>query len=188
MDEKIAFGLVVAGGQSHRMGKDKALMRYHGIPQYQWTANMLSVFCHKILIAGKDRKFENYHCLEDNPEFGSIGPLAALLSYFERHEEAVLVMGIDYPSITEADLNHLLSNRDKSKQATIFEHPETGILEPLLGLYEPGMAKILRDGFKKGEHSIQRLLLAHDIKKVVPLDSSRLKSFDFPTDYELFFQ
>ena len=37
-------GLVLSGGQSSRMGTDKALIDYHGIPQYAYVYDLLLRF------------------------------------------------------------------------------------------------------------------------------------------------
>ena len=40
-----AFGLVLAGGASTRMQRDKAALSYHGQSQLQWTYELLSDLC-----------------------------------------------------------------------------------------------------------------------------------------------
>src|SRR5262245_17397116 len=39
------FGLVLAGGASKRMQRDKAALEYHGKPQLQWAYEQVSEFC-----------------------------------------------------------------------------------------------------------------------------------------------
>ena len=41
----VLFGLVLAGGASTRMKRDKAALAYHGKPQVQWAYDLLSEFC-----------------------------------------------------------------------------------------------------------------------------------------------
>src|SRR5690606_10056537 len=39
------FGLVLAGGASTRMGRDKAALAYHGRSQLEWTFDLASEVC-----------------------------------------------------------------------------------------------------------------------------------------------
>ena len=39
------YGLVLSGGRSTRMGKDKGLINYHGIPQRDYIYNLLNEVC-----------------------------------------------------------------------------------------------------------------------------------------------
>ena len=43
------IGLILAGGQSKRMGKAKAWIDYHGISQVEWLTKLLKPFCSIIL-------------------------------------------------------------------------------------------------------------------------------------------
>ncbi|MCB0529955.1 MAG: NTP transferase domain-containing protein, partial [Saprospiraceae bacterium] len=42
------YGLVLAGGESRRMGTPKSLISYHGMPQYRHAATLLGAYCSKI--------------------------------------------------------------------------------------------------------------------------------------------
>ena len=44
-------GLVIAGGKSTRMQQDKAMIQYHGMPQYQYVYNILQPFCSETFIS-----------------------------------------------------------------------------------------------------------------------------------------
>ncbi len=44
-------GIILAGGQSSRMGQPKSLLEYHGKPQYQYAAELLNSFCAQVFIS-----------------------------------------------------------------------------------------------------------------------------------------
>ncbi|MEJ2005277.1 MAG: NTP transferase domain-containing protein, partial [Cyclobacteriaceae bacterium] len=49
----VVKGLVLAGGQSVRMGRDKGSIDYHGMPQREYAAGLLSKVCKEVLISAR---------------------------------------------------------------------------------------------------------------------------------------
>src|SRR6185295_4608183 len=47
------YGLVLAGGASTRMLRDKAALSYHGKPQLQWSWELLDQRCQRTFISGR---------------------------------------------------------------------------------------------------------------------------------------
>src|SRR5680860_1119484 len=45
------FGLVLAGGKSTRMGKDKGMIPYHGMPQREFLYHLLSRVCTETFVS-----------------------------------------------------------------------------------------------------------------------------------------
>ncbi|NNE77041.1 MAG: NTP transferase domain-containing protein, partial [Pricia sp.] len=45
------YGLVLAGGKSSRMGKDKGLIPYHGMPQREYLYHLLGRVCDKTFLS-----------------------------------------------------------------------------------------------------------------------------------------
>ena len=45
------FGLVLSGGKSTRMGTDKGLIEYHGLPQREHLYHLLSKVCERTFIS-----------------------------------------------------------------------------------------------------------------------------------------
>ena len=56
------YGLIIAGGESKRMGFKKAFINYHGVPQLNHLFHLLSKHCEKVFtsckqVEGFDKKF-----------------------------------------------------------------------------------------------------------------------------------
>src|ERR1700687_5122815 len=50
-DQPNLFGLVLAGGRSVRMGRDKGSIVYHGVDQRSYCHQLLTPYCQKVFIS-----------------------------------------------------------------------------------------------------------------------------------------
>jgi molybdopterin-guanine dinucleotide biosynthesis protein A len=137
----VLHGLVLAGGASRRMGRDKAAVEYHGRPQLHRAFERLRSVCPSTYVSVRaDQRNEPARAglpqLVDLHE--GIGPLAGILAAQARHPDAAwLVLACDLPFLDEATLELLLAQRDANADATAFRSSHDGLPEPLCAIYEP---------------------------------------------------
>lgn len=174
----ILNGLVLAGGYSKRMGRDKASLEYHGKPQYSHVYDLLKPFCNEVFISCKTDKGYELPCIYDDKDYLDIGPIAGLLSAFHSAKTAWLVVGIDYPLFGEREIMNLLEARDIEGLATIYYDDETGFYEPFLGIYEAAFYEVLMQEIKEGNYSLQRILQKVGAKRVEAERKDVIKSVD----------
>lgn len=159
------FGLILAGGQSRRMGKPKAFIEYHGIPQVTYLFNLLSKYCQKVYTACKhhQRFDENLNPLPDQFEMDT--PLNGILSAFKKYpEKSWLTVPVDMPLIDDVLLNHLITHRDKSKSATCYFDSTGKKPEPLLCIWEAKVFEQLQAYYKSGGYKPRQLLQQIDAR------------------------
>ncbi|NNC74020.1 MAG: NTP transferase domain-containing protein, partial [Acidimicrobiia bacterium] len=106
-------GLIVAGGDSTRMGVDKALVEVAGRPFLKWVADALAVVADRIVVAGREESAHGFEAIPD-PEFSVRGPLAGLaaLAATSPSETVVLVVAIDQPFVRAETLAQLQAHCD----------------------------------------------------------------------------
>ena len=139
------YGLVLAGGESRRMGRDKSMLSYHGVTQRKWVYELLSKFCKRSFISVKilDPE-EKLPQVPDKFEFNS--PLNGTMSALETFpEKAWLVVSCDMPFIDEGALSFLLKNRKRDKLVTCFLDTDNQFPEPMVAVWEPGCLPLLRE-------------------------------------------
>jgi molybdopterin-guanine dinucleotide biosynthesis protein A len=88
------IGVVLAGGESRRMGRDKALVKVAGLPMIEWVVNALDRVCDDVVLAGRSEGWGGRHGLVDPAGLG--GPLAGLVAALQL-ESDVLVVAVDQP-------------------------------------------------------------------------------------------
>jgi molybdopterin-guanine dinucleotide biosynthesis protein A len=82
-------GLVLAGGQSQRMGHDKGRLTYHqGQEQRAYAAKLLVPFCEDVFVSCRAEQVAELQAASLQPlpdQFLDLGPMSGLLSAF-RHD------------------------------------------------------------------------------------------------------
>lgn len=134
-------GLVLAGGASTRMRRDKAALVYHGTPQLQWTFELLSATGVETFVSVRadqsaDPLRDGYPQIVDRVD--AQGPIAGILSALATHpQSAWLVLACDLPFVDRATLEHLRARRDATRVATAYRSVHDGLPEPLCAIFEP---------------------------------------------------
>lgn len=109
-------GALLCGGESSRMGRDKALLEIHGTPLWKIQLLKLRAVCGDVLICGNpsqaafmttpEARFEP----DATPRLGPLSGLArALARTGATGATRVLVLAVDMPKMTEEYLAHLLT-------------------------------------------------------------------------------
>jgi len=179
-------GLVVCGGQSSRMGNDKSMLDYHGIPQRYYIYNLLKSYCNNVYIScnkEQEKTIEaGYNYLVD--EYENIGPMAALLRAFKEEETSWLVVGCDYPFIQNDDISLLLENKDSQKVATTYYNNELQIPEPLLGIYDKSCNALLNQEYEKENYSLKHFLIEYHAHYKIPKAAQTIQSVNTKEEYD----
>ena len=183
------LGLVLAGGQSRRMGQDKGLLNYHGKPQREYMFRQLEPLCDKVYISIRPEQERSLpegmpYILDENKYRG---PFNGLLSAHHLHPEAAwLVVACDLPLMDTRALRFLLERRDPNAMATAYATRESGLPEPLAAIWEPHALAQAIHFLESGESTCPRkFLINSNTRLVFPEDDLWLANANEPEDYEL---
>jgi molybdenum cofactor guanylyltransferase len=180
-------GLILAGGASIRMGSDKSVIEFHGVPQRQFLFELLKKFCDEVYTSCKPDSDipAGFNPLPD--KFDIRGPFNGILSAFSHREDvAWLTVPVDMPYIDENAVKHLLANRRDDKIATCYFDSDGKLPEPLFTVWEPSASAYLKTFFEAGKTRPREFLMTHDvhvIKSPTPLIHVNVNS---PEDLERF--
>jgi molybdopterin-guanine dinucleotide biosynthesis protein A len=166
MSTPVLYGLVLAGGASTRMQRDKAALFYHGKPQLQWTYDLLSEVCERVFVSVRANQTQDpvragLPQIIDRLE--GKGPIAGIVAAQEAHPDAAwLVVACDLPFLSRATLDHLLAQRDPARRATAYRSSHDSLPEPLCAIYEPPVAPAIRSYVAAGKDCPRKFLLNAD--------------------------
>lgn len=107
MIQKQLIGVVLAGGQSQRMGADKALLEFQGSTLLHHQVQLLSNLCSHVIVSGE---YVGFDCVPDATE--RCGPLGGIYSAVKQFPtSALLVMPVDMPQVAELHLRALIETQ-----------------------------------------------------------------------------
>lgn len=180
-------GLVLAGGESIRMGMDKAMLKWHGKEQQYYLADLLAPFCDKVYISCRPDQQnaiqKEYKSLPDT--FTGLGPFGAILSAFrENPGHAWLVVACDLPLVDQATLLQLTENRNPSAIATAFKSNYRDFPEPLITIWEPKSYPVLLSFLAQGYNCPRKVLINSYVAILNANNTEALSNVNTPEDFE----
>jgi len=180
------YGLVLAGGKSTRMNKDKALLDYHGKPQQEHAFELLETVCDNVFVSSRDEEQSNevgYASISD--KFIGLGPYGGILSAFMYEPNvAWLVVAVDLPFLDKATIANLVSSRNSSKLATCFIDPKNEFPEPLITIWEPKAYPQMLNFLSKGYSCPRKVLINSEVEVITERDAHALTNVNTPEELD----
>lgn len=167
-------GLVMAGGQSKRMGTDKALLHFSNGP------TLLDIACAKIsslapvwhVSCAFGNARPGYPSLEDSLE--NFGPLAGILKGLENAREhgclTLLVLACDLPLMPASLLAALYETHISARAdhlLTVYQNSASGVLEMQAAVYDIRALPFFQDAAKKNQRRLTAVIPAES-RLIVP--------------------
>lgn len=153
MNPESVVGVVLAGGASTRMGRDKAEVVVAGRTMAAWVAAALAPLASEVIVAGREGTLEGLACIPDAglPHLGPLAGLAAAIA--ARPEHTLIVVAVDQPWVMPATLAHLLGLSGHLPVVPV----DGGIRQSTCAVYPPGLGDLATEELEAGG-SVQSLL------------------------------
>ena len=185
LNEPRINGLVLAGGKSERMGQDKGLINYHGLPQRDYLYQLMEKYADKTFMSCRpdqvDEFDDSYNILPDS--ISGLGPFGAILSAFREYpNHAWLVVACDIPLLNQKGIKQLINGRNPSKIATAFFNEETKFPDPLVTIWEPRAYQALLHFLSLGYSCPRKVLINSSTELLYPENPDILLNANSPED------
>ena len=135
------YGLILAGGQSTRMQRDKAALKYRGRTQLDRAFELASRHVAKVFVSVRANQTLDAARAQRPLIVDAVpgeGPIAGIRSAMAAYPGAAwLVLACDLPFLNTQTLAHLLQARAVKRAATAYLSSHDGLPEPLCAIYEP---------------------------------------------------
>ncbi len=181
------YGLLLSGGASRRMQRDKASLEYGGEAQLLRAWRLLSAVCDRAFVSIRpeqehDPLRASLPTLSDR--YDAVGPVAGILSAQDAYPDAAwLVLACDLPLLDESTLRRLVSARAPGTDAIAFRSRFDDLPEPLCAIWEPSSHVLLREKHDAGRFC-PRGTLKHLRTTLLPPPGDALDNINTPEEFE----
>jgi molybdenum cofactor guanylyltransferase len=168
MNALALFGLVLTGGRSRRMQRDKASLEYAGKSQLARAMELLTPLVGRCFVSVRaDQLYDPHRAAYDTiadirPNLGPIGGIHAALHTFPEH--AWLVLACDLPFLDRTTLEDLIARRADTRVATAYCSSFDALPEPLCAIFEPRSLQLIEESLARGQQCPRALLSGADVE------------------------
>lgn len=167
--------VILTGGASRRMGRDKAMLPYKGTTMLQYLINKYSAAFGSVAVSvNKSGRFPFTGALEVVDRYPDLGPLNGLVSGFaETEEDMIFMTGTDLPCGEPKLVEKLLELMGDADACVICQGKKG--FEPLFALYRRSCYEKAEKSLAQGKKAIREMLDAVNVRYVEP---SEIPGFD----------
>jgi molybdenum cofactor guanylyltransferase len=145
--------IILAGGQSSRMGANKALVPFLGKPLIQYSIDLARSFTNEILISANNHDLDFLGFPVVNDLYNVKAPLAGIHSGLKStRSDWNLVLTCDMPNVTKELICLLLSSLEYDLRMVVPHHG--GFVEPLCGFYHRDLIPLIESNFAEKKLSL----------------------------------
>lgn len=187
------YGLVLAGGESRRMGSDKALLRKDGKSQLARAVALLREHTNSVFVSARqtqanDSERSRHPLIFDR--YDDLGPVAGILSAQDEHPQvAWLVLACDLPNVDALTMSELVKAfraepGSAQRPFVAYASSHDGLPEPLCAIYTPHSRPLMDAFVADGLHCPRKMLIRSDTLLLEQPRADALDNMNTPRDLE----
>lgn len=179
-----AGGYVLAGGESRRMGRDKALLAWHGTTLVEHIANAVREAVGQVAVVAA--RGEAYAALglrtigEPCPGAGPLSGVAAALA--DTAFDYNLIVACDMPNLT-ADALRQLMQAAMTSQAPVCAVRSAHGIEPLCAVYHRKLRAAAEHALQRGERTMVHLLAKWKVTEWTAPEAALTRNLNTADDF-----
>jgi len=182
------LGVVLCGGNSNRMGRDKSMIHHqNGLTFIEHAVERLQPICDEVCLAGRSNSRTHLVALPDlipnqGPIFGVLQALHYAANPRGRNQKhhACLVTPVDMPHLTTDDLRELILSWQITNDLTYAVSGPERKTQPLVGIYPLRFHNAI-SLHAKTDSSLMRWIKKQDATQIA-LDETHCQNINRPED------
>jgi molybdopterin-guanine dinucleotide biosynthesis protein A len=157
-------GIILSGGQSIRMGTDKALIQINGKTLLENVIEVCKPFCSKILISSNHIEHKNFGFKIIPDEIKNCGPLGGIYSCLKQSEtDWIFVTSVDTAYVKSEFVSFIISEIGDFDAVVPFHNSGK---EPLIAMYHKNALEEMKKMLDFGNFKMHNLLTSINTKYV----------------------
>jgi molybdopterin-guanine dinucleotide biosynthesis protein A len=181
-----ASAIIMSGGQSRRMGRDKSIIPLHGRPLISSLIDQLQPNFESVLLSGSKEKYAFTGCPVIEDIIPGNGPLMGLLSTLKASKsELNFVTACDVPDLNLPFVRRMI--REIGNHDAVVPVVKGDQKQPLFAVYRKSVVSDIEEVIKQGKRSLHVLLDRLDVH-YIETDGHWYHNLNTPTDLERYKQ
>ena len=175
---------MLAGGESSRMGRDKALLPFHGGVLAGHVAATVAAAAGSAILIGNPEKYGHlgYPVIPDrSPGAGPVGGIETALTC--TNADWNLVLACDMPAVGTAFLRGLLDAAERLNADALVPAGPSGRPEPLCAVYHRRCLAELRRALAAGVRKITDALAGLEVARFTVDDAGCFENLNTPEEW-----
>jgi molybdopterin-guanine dinucleotide biosynthesis protein A len=170
-------GIILAGGDSRRMGRDKAMLRLSETAIIETTARLFKrLFSEVIIVSKQAGRFGDLRCREVEDIYPDKGAMIGILTGLKEAEtDYIFTAACDMPFLNEKVIN-LIINSGRGYDVAL--PSAAGYTHPLHALYSRKCLDGMSAFMEKGEKGINRFIKNLPKNRVKTISEEEVKALD----------
>jgi molybdenum cofactor guanylyltransferase len=180
---EFAAGFVLTGGQSTRMGRDKALLPFEGSSLLERTAAHVRAAAGSVTLIGMPERYAALGLPVAADITPGVGPIGGLFTALDiTRAEWNLVVACDMPGVNEAFLRGLIDAACTSNALCLVPETASG-LHPLCAVYHRRARVIVASAISHKSFKMHDLLKTLEAAPWPVADASLLENVNTPLEW-----
>ncbi len=178
--------VILSGGKSSRMLRDKAFLKFKGKPLVEYAINLsVKIFPHILVSVKNDEQKQKIERITSDVEIikdeqKNYSPMIGIKSILKhlKHDN-IFILSCDMPFIQETTINRLLSRFDRNIDCIVYKSTKK--------YYEPFCALYNKNIFNRVDNndSFQKIINNVNKKIVIPIKGNEIEFFNINTNEDL---
>jgi molybdenum cofactor guanylyltransferase len=157
-NKRVFSGIILAGGQSSRLGRDKGLIEWKGRKLVEHAIAVLEPLCSEVIISSNNPEYQQFGrpvVADQSPGYGPMMGLYSALSL--SCNENNLVIAVDNLLVTRGFYKYLIAY-DLRQYKIAVPFVQNRFYEPLVGFYSTECISVMELMMNKGNYRLPDLI------------------------------
>jgi len=178
--------IILAGGDSARMGQDKSMLLINGQPMIRHIYDQLRPHFNQVLISSNDISKYNFLGVDVIPDrVTDQGPLMGIACALQASiNDLNFIIACDIPQVNVALIKTML--REGRNYDAVVPRIDQSRFEPLFAVYKKDALAAIEDALASGQHRVMEALSRCKVKHIDLTDAQQLTNVNTMNDYREF--
>lgn len=179
--------LILAGGKSRRMGRDKAFLEIGSISILERQMEILSIFSERMVSVGASGiDTGSFKAIYD--DYAGCGPLSGIhKALITTEKDALFIVACDMPFISAELIHALARSWSKEHCDALICRDSSGKDHPLCGIYSRRIAESIKENLDSGSYRVMDALMKTSYRSIslstLGFDDTALMNINTVEDY-----